>query len=226
VCSIAAVQLNTLINATTPNDIHCNNEGMLKARHTDDCEDLFQRIAKTDKFPEPIYKCLTAGGEDGGPYFAYRSATYCLAAIFGVNNKLMQAASATTTTATTNALSTTTGTDTTTMSTTATTQSNATNATNSTITDANASKQSKPRRGGGIVIGIMIVLLVLVVGGAWFWRKRDHTERAEMRYGARFRRKVPLEDTIGSHTCSLEALACVRPIAVLSGVCSSYQLAL
>jgi ankyrin repeat protein len=30
-------------------------------------------------------------------------------------------------------------------------------------------------------------------------------------YGARFPQKVTLEDAIGSHTCSLEALACVWP---------------
>jgi hypothetical protein len=32
-----------------------------------------------------------------------------------------------------------------------------------------------------------------------------------------------LEDTIGSHACSVEALACVWPIAFLSGVHSSYR---
>jgi hypothetical protein len=33
-----------------------------------------------------------------------------------------------------------------------------------------------------------------------------------------FRQKFTLEDAIGSHACSLEALACVCPMAFLSGV--------
>jgi len=41
-----------------------------------------------------------------------------------------------------------------------------------------------------------------------------------------FRQKSTLEYAIGSHTCSLEALACMRPMTFLSGVCSSYRLAL
>jgi hypothetical protein len=38
------------------------------------------------------------------------------------------------------------------------------------------------------------------------------------RYGARFRQKFTPEDAIGSNACWLEARACVRPIAILSGV--------
>jgi hypothetical protein len=49
-------------------------------------------------------------------------------------------------------------------------------------------------------------------------------------YGVRvFRQKFALEHAIGSHAFAppLEALACVRPMALLSGVhCSSYRLAL
>jgi len=46
-------------------------------------------------------------------------------------------------------------------------------------------------------------------------------------YGARFRQKFTLEDTIEIHAFApLEALACVRPMPFLSGVRSSYRLAL
>jgi hypothetical protein len=46
-------------------------------------------------------------------------------------------------------------------------------------------------------------------------------------YSARFSIEfVTLEDAIGSHACSLEALACVRPMAFLSSVHSSYRLPL
>jgi hypothetical protein len=38
--------------------------------------------------------------------------------------------------------------------------------------------------------------------------------------------KVTLEDAIGSHACSLEALACMQPMAFISGVHSSYKLTL
>jgi hypothetical protein len=41
-----------------------------------------------------------------------------------------------------------------------------------------------------------------------------------------FRQKFSLEDAIGSHACSVEALASVWLIAFLSGVHSSYRLAL
>jgi hypothetical protein len=44
--------------------------------------------------------------------------------------------------------------------------------------------------------------------------------------GARFRHKFTLEDAIGSHACSLEALACMWPMAFLSGIHASYRLAL
>jgi hypothetical protein len=38
-------------------------------------------------------------------------------------------------------------------------------------------------------------------------------------YGARFPMEIhTLEDAIGPHSCSLEALACVRPMTFLSGV--------
>jgi hypothetical protein len=38
-----------------------------------------------------------------------------------------------------------------------------------------------------------------------------------------FRQKFTLEDAIGSHACSLEALTCVRPMAFLSEVHCSYR---
>jgi hypothetical protein len=41
-----------------------------------------------------------------------------------------------------------------------------------------------------------------------------------------FRLEFTLEDAIGSHACSLEALAGVRPMAFLSGVHFSYQFTL
>jgi hypothetical protein len=41
-----------------------------------------------------------------------------------------------------------------------------------------------------------------------------------------FRQKSTFEDAIGFHACSLEVLPCVRPMAFLSGVHSSYRLAL
>jgi hypothetical protein len=40
-------------------------------------------------------------------------------------------------------------------------------------------------------------------------------------YGARFRQVFTLEDAIRFRTCSREALACVRPMAFLSGVHAS-----
>jgi non-ribosomal peptide synthetase component F len=46
-------------------------------------------------------------------------------------------------------------------------------------------------------------------------------------YGARFRRKFPLEDAIGSHAFApLEALACVGPMSFRAGVHSSCRLTL
>jgi hypothetical protein len=45
-------------------------------------------------------------------------------------------------------------------------------------------------------------------------------------YGARFRQESTLEDAIGSHAGSLEALARVRPMVFISGVYASYRLAL
>jgi hypothetical protein len=41
-----------------------------------------------------------------------------------------------------------------------------------------------------------------------------------------FRQRFTLEDAVGSHACSLEALACVQPMAFLSGAHSSYRVAL
>jgi hypothetical protein len=41
-----------------------------------------------------------------------------------------------------------------------------------------------------------------------------------------FSTEFTLEDAIGSHACSLEALLCVRPMAFLSCVLSSYQFTL
>jgi hypothetical protein len=41
-----------------------------------------------------------------------------------------------------------------------------------------------------------------------------------------FRQKFTLEDAIGSHACSLEALPCVQPMAFLSSVHSSYRFTL
>jgi hypothetical protein len=41
-----------------------------------------------------------------------------------------------------------------------------------------------------------------------------------------FRQKFALDDASGSHACSLEALACVRPMAFLSGVHSTYRFTL
>jgi hypothetical protein len=48
------------------------------------------------------------------------------------------------------------------------------------------------------------------------------------RYGARFpdRNLHTLEDAIGLHTCSLEALPCVRPMAFFSGEHPSYRMTL
>jgi hypothetical protein len=43
--------------------------------------------------------------------------------------------------------------------------------------------------------------------------------------GARFRQAFTLEDAIGSHACSLEALACVCSMPFLSEVHSFYRLA-
>jgi hypothetical protein len=41
-----------------------------------------------------------------------------------------------------------------------------------------------------------------------------------------FEQRFALEDGIGSHACSLEALACMQPMEFLSGVHSSYRVAL
>jgi hypothetical protein len=60
--------------------------------------------------------------------------------------------------------------------------------------------------------------------------EKGHGEAQQMLafvYAGRFRQRFTLEDAIEFRAfASLEALACVRPIAFLSGVHSSYRLAL
>jgi hypothetical protein len=45
-------------------------------------------------------------------------------------------------------------------------------------------------------------------------------------FGTGFSTDFALEDAIGSHACSLEALAFVQPMPFVSAICSSYQLPL